>query len=79
MGDLVTVLRDHARLTNLTGGYPEDHPPMAGQAADEIERLRKTVRDSLMAVEAIRDGRPEFSLGSLQQGLSAAVNRMEAS
>lgn len=43
MPDLVTCLRDHALLTNVTGGYALDRPTLSGQAADEIERLRAEV------------------------------------
>lgn len=47
MGDLdllVNALRDHARLTNLTGGHPLDRATLTGQAADEIDRLRAALR-----------------------------------
>lgn len=40
MADLLQALRDHSRITNVTGGYPLDKETLTSRAADEIERLR---------------------------------------
>ena len=46
MDKLIQSLRDHATVTNITGGYPVERQTLTGQAADAIEQLQELVRQA---------------------------------